>query len=740
MAKYLGIVFTIISLFAARQIHASPTEVASNVQSIGPSVEALLNKSQQADSAQLPNTGAIILSRRGVISVDETGFETAQYYNAIYIKDEEAIKDYTKLTSSFNAYYQEKEVEFARIISPEGVVRNMQEDAISLAAQNNSDDYFDEMKQYEFALPQLKVGSIVEYQVKEQQIKPYIDGQWFSSVDFYFVKFLPSKNWLRIDPVFEAIYTVNVPKSMPFSYVNHQTDVQPKQSNNLDLVTYVWQENLLPGVIIEQDMPSLLDIIPSVDMSSMSNWQTVNRWFNELFIPSQVQSENIKSLAATLFKPEQTNKQKVQTVFNFMQKNIRYIGAHVNRGGYRPHAASEVLEQAYGDCKDQSVLIIALLKQAGIDAFPAMINTYPGAKLNEKLPALNFNHMITYVPLADEVLWLDTSGDTGQFPGIFSNLEDKQAFVVNNEKGLIARLPSSTPQDNSADIDIIFSIVNEEMNVDVNMALTGHIETNLRNYIQFSPEKLTAIEQIFSPLVFNNRVASYETSNPANVKTPFTLSARFENIVQITSAIDSFTYSYDHSAFLKVFTTMTNLPLTSVRKHNFDITLPMSIKVTNHYPAPWQHNEIIVSRPANDSQNAYFETTYQVETTEKLIKTSSNFVMDKQVVAIDRYADFFKTIENFANNAQSQFVFKKALLHEPIASDANSIDEKIAQAKALLDTANFEDALEIAKEITSLDAKNAEAYYLLGLAYGFNGQDSLSEQAFTQAEQLGYQL
>ncbi len=711
----------------------------AQVDSIGPSTAELLSLSQK--TSHLPQTGAVVLSRRGNVVVDNKGFETSQYYNAIYITGEEALKDYTKLTSSFNSYYQDKVVEFARIITPEGKVLNMQDDAISLAAANSSDDYFDEMKQYEFALPQLKKGSIIEYQVKETQIKDYIKGEWFSNIDFYFVKFLPSRNWLRIDPVLQTQNKVVLPKSLQLHYVNQHLDLQPRVSSDKNHRTYLWENNNLPGIVIETEMPSLFELMPSIRMSTMKSWDKVNAWFNELYLPTQQKNEKVSALAKKLFQGLNSDKDKVKAVFNYMQNNVRYIGAHVNRGGYQPHLASEVLAQAYGDCKDQAVLITALLKEAKITAHPAMINSYPGAPFDDNLATLNFNHMITYVELADEKIWLDTSGDTGAFPGIYAGLEGKTAFVVNGNKGLAAKLPLSTADDNVAHVIVDFSFENKKLNAEVSLSMQGQIETNLRNYIQFSPEKITAIEQIFSPLVFNNRVSDYKMSSPSDIAIPFTLSATFSSLLELTDEIDNFRYAFDYSSLLKVFTSLSNLPPISTRQQAFDITLPMKVIIEMRYHQPWQGAKIALSEPAKDIQNEFFEISHQVIPAEERAETISTFTLHKQTVSVANYPVLFKHVEQFSQNSQSLLVYQKHSKEDSkTAKGEISVAEKLLQAKALLESAKFDEALVVAKEITTADVKNAEGFYLLGLAYGFNGDDTLSEQAFFKAEQLGYKL
>ncbi|AZQ82649.1 DUF3857 domain-containing protein [Colwellia sp. Arc7-635] len=710
----------------------------SQTDSIGPTVDELLVKRDIA--AKSFTSSAVILSRRGDVVIDDKGFEISHYYNAIYIADDTAVKDYSKLVSQFNSYYQEKKIDFARVITSEGKVIEMQKDAISLVS-SNSGDYFDEGKQYEFALPQLKAGSIIEYQATTQQIKPYIEKEWFSSINFHFVKFLPSINWLRIDPVLETTNTLTVPKNIELSIVNYNIDIEPKLTKTAKNKIYTWRTTHQKGLELETEMPSLDDILPTVHLSTIQDWSTVNRWFNTLYLPTQKSDETIVELAKTIFHQDMNEYEKIKAVFDYMQKNVRYIGAHVNRGGYKPHLASEVLSQAYGDCKDQTVLIIALLKQAGIAAYPALINSYPGAKFSDELPMLNFDHMITYVETKTAKYWLDTSGETGTFPGINLNLEDKKALVVDEKEGRILQLPATTSADNIATVNIDFSLDKTVINAHVALDLSGHVETNLRNFIQFSPNALAATEQIMSPLLFNTRISDFKNSDPIDITKSFTLSANFSDIAEITSDIDNFRYSYDFSSILSVFTSFSNLAPVATRKFDFVVLQPITVVINSFYPQPWANSELGYSQPAQNIENKFFELTHQVQEKDNGVYVTSTFVLPKQVVKIDDYADFYQQVNDFPAHSQSLFVFLKPSLSTPkfVTSSGSDISSKIQHTKNLLEQSQFVQALVVIQEVIAENESNGEAQYLLGLALGFAGKDVKSEQAFERAEQLGYQ-
>jgi transglutaminase-like putative cysteine protease len=81
---------------------------------------------------------------------------------------------------------------------------------------------------------------------------------------------------------------------------------------------------------------------------------------------------------------------------------FHYIGLDFGIGRYQPHAADDVLDNGYGDCKDKHTLLATMLKAVGIDAWPALIHAT--RKLDPEVPSpAQFNHVITVVPRGDTI-------------------------------------------------------------------------------------------------------------------------------------------------------------------------------------------------------------------------------------------------------------------------------------------------------------------------------------------------
>jgi transglutaminase-like putative cysteine protease len=99
---------------------------------------------------------------------------------------------------------------------------------------------------------------------------------------------------------------------------------------------------------------------------------------------------------------------KLRALYNYVSLRYRYVGIAFGIGRYQPHASGEILGNQYGDCKDKHTLLAALLKAAGIQAYPALISNMTTVDLDVPSPG-QFNHVITVVVKGDTFSWMDTT-------------------------------------------------------------------------------------------------------------------------------------------------------------------------------------------------------------------------------------------------------------------------------------------------------------------------------------------
>src|SRR5690606_888532 len=95
-------------------------------------------------------------------------------------------------------------------------------------------------------------------------------------------------------------------------------------------------------------------------------------------------------------------KEKITVLYNYLQKNTRYISIQLGIGGWQPFDDSYVAKNGYGDCKALTNYMQSLLTSANIPSFYTLV--YAGASGTAKnrfvpdLPSQQFNHVVICVP------------------------------------------------------------------------------------------------------------------------------------------------------------------------------------------------------------------------------------------------------------------------------------------------------------------------------------------------------
>lgn len=107
-------------------------------------------------------------------------------------------------------------------------------------------------------------------------------------------------------------------------------------------------------------------------------------------------------------------KVRAAAALKLVQDQVRYLGLLLTDGGYTPVDADKTWARRFGECKAKTALLVALLRELGIEAEPALVNAYGAEGLDRQLPRMSaFNHVIARVTIGGKVYWLDgtRSGD-----------------------------------------------------------------------------------------------------------------------------------------------------------------------------------------------------------------------------------------------------------------------------------------------------------------------------------------
>ncbi|MDR1011265.1 MAG: DUF3857 domain-containing protein [Opitutaceae bacterium] len=290
-------------------------------------------------------------------------------------------------------------------------------------------------------------------------------------------------------PVALSRLTCTAPKGWTISAeMRNHAPVDPVVNGN----SYTWELRDLPAIKPEPLSPSYFRFAPrlSVDfappagmknppLAYFSDWNSVSVYLTNLHakpcLPDAAVTAKAQELLASagpgLWDRINVLARHAQAV-NYVQ-----IAMNVGRGGgYTPRAAPDVLKTGYGDCKDKTALLRALLKAAGIESYSVVAYSGDRYHVTEEWPTpQQFNHAITAVKIDDpsiqspaivdhprlgRLLFFDPTDYYTPLGDLDYDQQGSLVLVLAAENGGLVRLPFTPPMSNHLDRTVTAEIIN----------------------------------------------------------------------------------------------------------------------------------------------------------------------------------------------------------------------------------------------------------------------------------------
>ena len=179
----------------------------------------------------------------------------------------------------------------------------------------------------------------------------------------------------------------------------------------------ILDQRAVPEFSIEDDVPNWHYNRGTIVFSDMNDWRSVVDWALPMYqLPEQpaeqaslVEGNNeIANIASVIRNSHESVEEQVGAALNWVQEEIRYFGIELGKNSHWPSRPEETLHRRFGDCKDKALLLIALLRELGIESHAALVNTNRGLEAaNYPYRMHAFNHVIVHVQLDDRVHFID---------------------------------------------------------------------------------------------------------------------------------------------------------------------------------------------------------------------------------------------------------------------------------------------------------------------------------------------
>ena len=177
----------------------------------------------------------------------------------------------------------------------------------------------------------------------------------------------------------------------------------------------------LPETEHEDYVPSRHDDSGAIVFSDMADWKSVNDWALPMYQLPRDTAPELVALAGVIRAAHDDKAAQIGAALQWVQDEVRYFGVELGTNSHWPSRPQETLGRRYGDCKDKTLLLMALLKELGVDAQAALVNTHRSLDAdNYPLRLHAFNHVIVHVSHAGKSHFIDPTigyqkGALGEF-------------------------------------------------------------------------------------------------------------------------------------------------------------------------------------------------------------------------------------------------------------------------------------------------------------------------------------
>lgn len=288
-------------------------------------------------------------------------------------------------------------------------------------------------RQVVLSLPAVSESSIVEiegmYRCTKKPPKPF-DG-W--------------ETLLGEDPIVKRVFQLTWDPGVKLYYREENGTPTPSVVGS----GRIWRIENYRGYTPEPQSAPDADFLPTVFYSTYSRWEDASDMFAKQFLPKTTPTEAITSKVKELTAGK-SGQDALFAIYDFLLDNMRYVELSIqNRAeGFQPNPAEKVLSQGYGDRLDMACLATSLIKAAGFEAEPLLVNSY-GLSIRDRFPMMRqFTHILIKATIGGQDYYINPAQEycchkyIGKYAG-------EKGLLVSAGKGKILHIPDEGAVTNS---------------------------------------------------------------------------------------------------------------------------------------------------------------------------------------------------------------------------------------------------------------------------------------------------
>jgi len=621
----------------------------------------------------------------------------------IRVQSDAGVQQLGELVFGYNSANEQMEVRYVRARKPDGTVVTAAADAIKEMTATVARDapVYTDLREKHITVPSLHKGDTVEYDILTRLVTPLAPGQFWLEHSF-----------LEGAIVLDERLDVNLPAGRVHTFyctpgligeIDFRGDREIHHWKHASLTRPSDAEKSKKKSQREQKPPD-------VRFTTFSSWEEVARWYARLEQGRTEPTPEIRAKTQQLIEGRATELEKIEALYAYVSKNIRYVSLSFGLGRYQPHSAAEIFANQYGDCKDKHTLLAAMLEAAGIPADAVLI---PFArKLDSSVPSPSqFDHVITAVPMKDELIWMDSTAEVAPFRLLSAPLRDKSALLVPPDgAGKIVTTPADPPFLSTQRIEIEGQVTDlGKLNAKMRASFRGDDEFSLRVAFRRTPQtRWNELGQTIAQIDgLRGEVTDVKPSDPSDTQKPFELQMNFSE----SNFLDW------SSRKAKVSLPMVPIGVPDAAEDSTEplhIGSPLDVTVKLKLTLPPEFTARAPVAVAVDRDYAEYKSSYEFENHTLTVQRSLRFKMSE--LPADRASDFLAFRRAVASDEGQVLAVENASTGTPAIPPGAKADELLEAGAAALNSGNPRTAIPLFRRVIELDPKNKQAWSDLGIA------------------------
>lgn len=303
------------------------------------------------------------------------------------ITDNVGVQDGSSISINYDPTYQKLFLHNITIIRNGKTINKLNlNDFQSIRQESNAESYIYDGSLNAIAnLSDIRNGDILDVSYSIKGFNPIHDNHFSGGTTLN-----------DFQPIGKINYCLISNKQLFYKALN--SDIKPEIGNYKGYTTYNWKTILAKEPVFEENTPNWYLPYKNIFVSDFKTWDAVVDWALNIYTDTAKPTKLLQDKIEQIKNSSEYEGERISATLKFVQDEIRYLGLESGIGAYKPFSPNKVIEQRFGDCKDKSWLMVNMLRNMGIKAYPVLVNSVYGESLHQFLPSPKvFDHVVVKV-------------------------------------------------------------------------------------------------------------------------------------------------------------------------------------------------------------------------------------------------------------------------------------------------------------------------------------------------------